>query len=432
MTSTRDGFRSYEIYQRERVGESTPLLKARQLRSKEFAADPYPLLTILRENYPCYRDWHGNAFWLTRYDDVTSVFVDDANFETRSKLWHYRRPDFGRDLRHELPVLVAEASGIDRHVGPLAADVVAELAARSKTGDSVDLAVDVGARLPVRLLARVVGLPDADVPWFASRYWKMQRGIGWNPVARQVGLDAMDDLCTYFEPRLAARRSDPGDDLLSAFAALELPGGPVTSADLVTTLLEGDHETLHGSLASVLMQIVADPEKQEHVRLDPRFVTLAYLEVLRHSPPTLATHRYARHEVERFGRLLPEGCLMICSAAAAGRDPRAFPNNPDTFVIDRRDMCHREPRGHYRADGLPTGIAFGLGKPSRFPALPEDRPRSRYAITRDTASTIVSALLDAFPRMELADEADAAPPTQCSPRPGATYTCWSLPTTLRR
>ena len=428
MTQTRDGYRSYEIYQRERVGESTPLLKARQLRSSEFAADPYPLLSILRENYPCYRDWHGNAFWLTRYDDVTSVFVDDANFATRSKRWHYGRPEFGRDMRGELAVLVAEAAGIDRHALPLTAEVVARLAADAHVGNTVDLAVEVGARLPVRLLARVLGLPDTDVPWFASQYWKMQRGVGWNPAARQAGLAAMDNLCTYFSPLLVARGNEPTDDLLSAFAGLELADGPITAHDVVATLLEGDHETLHGALASLLFRIVTEPAIQAQVREDPRFVTLAYLEVLRHSPPTIAAHRYSRHEVERFGRLLPEGCLVICSAAAAGRDPRAFPTDPEAFVVDRRDMCHREPRGQYRADGLPTGIAFGLGRPSRFPALPEDRPRSRYAITRDTAAAIVVALLDAFASFALAD---AATPKQSSPRPGATYTCWSLPTKLR-
>ena len=44
-------------------------------------------MTILREHHPCYRDWVGNRFWITRYDDVTSVFADDANYESRSKRW---------------------------------------------------------------------------------------------------------------------------------------------------------------------------------------------------------------------------------------------------------------------------------------------------------------------------------------------------------
>ena len=81
------GWRSYEVYQRMRVGESTARIKPRQLSSDDYLADPYPLLAILREEYPCYRDWPGNCFWITRYDDVTSVFVDDANYETRPRLW---------------------------------------------------------------------------------------------------------------------------------------------------------------------------------------------------------------------------------------------------------------------------------------------------------------------------------------------------------
>ena len=72
-------YRTYEIYQRERVHESTEKIRPVELVSEEFVRDPYPVLGVLRENYPCYRDWLGNAYWITRYDQVTSVFVDDAN-----------------------------------------------------------------------------------------------------------------------------------------------------------------------------------------------------------------------------------------------------------------------------------------------------------------------------------------------------------------
>ena len=156
-------------------------------------------------------------------------------------------------------------------------------------------------------------------------------------------------------------------------------------------------------------------------------VKLAYLEALRHSPPVLAAHRYARHEVERFGRLLPKGAQVICSAGAANRDPRAFPNDSDAFIVQRKDLCQREPRGQYRADGLPTGIAFGLGPPSKHPALPEDRPRSLYAICRDTAVTVTNLVLDALPGLTLAP---GATPTLRSLRVGEMHTCWHLPVTF--
>ena len=106
------GYRTYEVHQRERVGESTEKIKPAQLASDDYRRDPYPLLEILRENYPCFRDWSGNSYWITQYNDVTSLFADEANFETRSKLWYYELEGFGRDLRAELPVLEARMRAI--------------------------------------------------------------------------------------------------------------------------------------------------------------------------------------------------------------------------------------------------------------------------------------------------------------------------------
>src|SRR5580693_9311290 len=114
------GYRSYEVHQRMRVQQSTEKLDPARLMSAEFAGDPYPALAILRETYPCYRDWVGNSYWISRYDDVTSVFVDDANFESRSKLWFYGREDFGRDLRGHLPVAFSQATLTDRHAADVA------------------------------------------------------------------------------------------------------------------------------------------------------------------------------------------------------------------------------------------------------------------------------------------------------------------------
>jgi pulcherriminic acid synthase len=131
--------------------------------------------------------------------------------------------------------------------------------------------------------------------------------------------------------------------------------------------------------------------------------------------------------VERFGRLLPDGALVVCSAAAANRDPRVF-HDPDRFDVLRRDLCQREPRGHYRADGLASGVAFGLGTPSKYPAVPEDRPRSRYAITRDAVTTASQVLLDTVTDLRVAD---GAAPVLRSLRLGEMHTCWELPVTFR-
>jgi len=408
------GFRTYEVYQRERVGRSTRPIRPRQLMSDEFRRNPYPVLGVLREQDPCYRDWIGNSFWITRYDDVTSVLMDGANYETRSRAWVAGLDGLGRDLSDELDVLRAEATRIDAALERLATEVATDIAAAGRA----DLAVDLAGRTTIRLLAEVLDLPASDVGAFARAYWTMHRGVTWQPHAHVAARAAAEQLVAMLAPLVERRRSAPGEDVVSAAAGLG-----ARAEDVVATLLERDTETLQGALATTWFLLLTHPDQLEEVRSDRRLVRFAYLEAVRHSAPVLHGIRYARHEVERFGRLLPEGALMVCSAAAANRDPRAF-DDPDRFDVRRRDLCQREPRGTYRADGLPSGVTPGLGLPSRHPAVPEDRPRSRAALVRDVVVAVSSALLEATSDIRVAP---GAAPELSSLRLGDVHTCWQLP-----
>lgn len=414
------GYRTYEVFQRERVGESAPDLTPRQLIGDEMLTDPYPTLAKMREHSPCYRDWIGNRFWVTRYDDVTSVFADDANYRSRSARWWAGVPQYGRDLGSELPVLWARSNRIDAHLERIVERMIAELR------DRPDLATAFAARLPLELWGAMLDLAGDDLAAFSGRLWRMRRSTGWNERSRVDGHRARAELEVSMGVLLEARRHDPGDDLISALATLELVGEPVTAADVVATIFESDDDTLHGGVANLWFQLLTNREQLAVVERAPRLAKQAWHEALRHSPPVHTAARFARHEVERFGRLIPDGALVACSAAAANRDPRVFAD-PDRFLVERPDLCQREPRGQYRADGLASGIAFGLGRPSVHPALPKERPRSSYAIVRDIAVTATRMLLDAHPGIRLAD---GASPKLRSLRLGEMYTCWELPVDL--
>lgn len=407
------GYRSYEVYQRQRVGASTEKINGSELASAEYARNPLPPLTILREHYPCYRDWINNCYWITRYDDVTSIFTDEANFATRNKRWYYGLDGFGQDLTEQLPVLTAWSAATDRHAAAVATELLEAL-----PSSGFDFATDFAAIYPIALLARILDLPQADFDMFALHFWRMQEGVGWHGPAQVRGQASLNALVRYFEPLLQARRSGTGADLVSVVAQT---GG--SAEDLVATLLESDHQTLHGALANLWQLLLTHPEDLATIGSDRRLLKIAYLESLRHSPPVLTAERFARHEVERFGTLIPKGALLRLSALAANRDPRQF-SEPDRFIADRRDLCHREARGQYRADGLPTGIAFGLGPPSKHPAVPEDRPRSTYALTRDTAVTASACVIAGLPGLRLTP---GSTPTLRSLRVGEMYSCWELP-----
>jgi cytochrome P450 len=441
MTPTGAGYRSYEVYQRARLGDTTELIKPRQLSSADYLSDPAPLVAILREHYPCYRDWPGNAFWVTRYDDVTSVFTDDANFETRSRASICGRHEWGRDFGGEIEVLRCLERTADGHGAMLARRLVDEVAERG----GGDLATEVLARFPFELLCVAMGVePSAQM---AQWYLQIQRAQSWQPAARADGLAALDAVAAWAEAQLEQRRSvgdqhrvdrdddgagggdgardgdgDSPADLLSVIARL---GG--TGADLAITLLEMDHASLHGLTANLWFHLLTRPDLLTTVGDDPLMARAAVLETWRHSPPVVSVDRHTRHEIERFGRLLPEGALVRLSAVGANRDPRVF-ERPDEFDVHRRDLCQREPRGQYRADGLPAGVSFGTGPPSQHPAVPEDRPRSRYAITRDLALTITRTVLDASPHIRLVEGASLE---LRALQLGEIRTCWSLPVTMR-
>ena len=417
-------YRTYEIYQRERVGESTEKIKPGQLISESYRQDPYPTVAVLRELYPCYRDWLSNCYWISEYNDVTSIFTDDANFETRPKVWSYDLKNPGRNLGEELSVLEAEEMFSDTHAEGIATTIASSLA---KKGHG-DLATEFAARFAMNLLLASLDIPDADAGQFTALFWRMQRGTSWNPSLRDDGKKALDQLTHYLEPIVAARKKQPGEDLISVMAQLSPGDQPVTVRDIVVTLLERDHETLHGALANLWFLLLTHPEERQQAISNRRLMKLAYLETLRHSTPVLSAHRYARHEVERFGRLIPEGAQLVCSAAAANRDPKTF-DDPDRFIVDRKDMCQRESRGQYRADGLAAGIAFGLGKPSIHPAIPEDRPRSRYALTRDTAVTASQVLVSHLDNIQLAE---GTIPKLSALTVGEMHTCWHLPVTFSK
>jgi pulcherriminic acid synthase len=416
--TSEPGYRTFEVYQRERVGETTNLIKPRQLISDEYADDPYPLLEVLRENYPCYRDWLSNCFWITRYNDVTSVFADDQNFETRPKRWYFDSMDYGRDLWKYLPVQWAYERKIDKNI-----ETVTEEAISSFEDTNIDLARNFAARIPLALWQKILNITLEQAQEFARLYLQMQRGARWNPQFRQKGSQSMQELTALLEPIFDQRRQDPEDDFISAVAQLELPEGLPNVKDLVVTILELDHETLHGGLSNLWFNLLTNPKEKEKVTNDHRLMKFAWLETLRYSAPVISSDRFARQEVERFGRLIPKGGLLRCSAASANRDPRQF-DKPNAFIIGRKDLCQREPRGQYRADGLPSGIAFGLGKPSVHPAVPKGRPRSRYALIRDAAVTASLLLLEERPTLKIVDGEE--PHLTCA-QLGEMHACWELP-----
>lgn len=388
-------YRTYEVHQRERVGESTEKIQPIALIREDQLQNPFANLAILRDNYPCYRDWLGNAYWLTRFDDVTSVFTDRANFHVPTRAENCGLYD-AQDLSASIDAHSSWAALVDNDLPQVINNALHNL--RSQTNP--DVAIDYALFIATELQRKALGIPEQQRDWFAETMWHIQRADSWQPQVAERGKAAIESLLNT----LASREVD-------------------TPKDLLATVLGFDAQMLHGGLANLCQALLHDNAALATARSTPQGLKIATLETLRHAPPTGTVHCYTRHEVERFGRLLPEGALIRLSALAANRDPRQF-HNPDEFIVDRSDLCHREARGQFRADGLATGLCLGTGLPSKHPAEPEDRPRSLYALNRDAIIRSAEALFDEFDTLTLHGAQNTQPRSLAM---FEAHIAWSLP-----
>ena len=325
---------------------------------------------------------------MTRYDEVTSLIADDANFETRPRRLAYGAGPFGRDLRDEPEVRDAIGQGMQS-----TAETVAQRAADRLRDGGADMVGEFVHPFVVGLLARIVGVPDGDAGRFGDLWRAMQEGVGWHPGRADTGMRAIVALSEMVAQLLAAPGVSEPSLLSSALSSGDDSSPDDIARDVVTTLLELDFRTLEGSLANLLCLLLTHHDQLEMLIDEPDLAMRVWQEAMRHSPALMESHRYARHEVERFGLLIPMGSLVVCSAGAANRDPDMF-SEPDRFCVTRQDLAYREPRGQFRMDGLPSGVAPGLVPLSRLPALPADRPPSLYALTADAAVAATAALLE--------------------------------------
>ena len=89
----------------------------------------------------------------------------------------------------------------------------------------VDVIESIAHRMPVSVIATLLGLPRDDYPQFFIWYEAMMAGVWVDEEARRRGREAANELKEYIAPMVEARRRKPGDDLISRLVHAEADGG---------------------------------------------------------------------------------------------------------------------------------------------------------------------------------------------------------------
>ena len=372
-----------------------------------FLANPYPAYQVLREAGPIHwsTEFFGGAWLLTRHADVEQVLRDPRFSAQRTGGWVTDReqekgelagfqqlfaramlfldaPDHGR-IRKVLnagfkpEAIQALLPHIEQTVNQLL-DAVADQ-------PSFDFMQAVARPLPVRVIAKMMGIDDAAnadfVTWSDDLAVFIGAPLATHAQARraQASLLAMG---RYFETLVAQRRQSPGDDLVSRLLQAEDAGEIHSHAELLAQcamLLFAGHETTRNLLGNGLYALLSNPDQWQRLQQEPALLPGAVRELLRFDSPVQYTGRRVAADMELHGQQLRRGDLVVPLIGAANRDPARHPEP------DRLDVAGR--------DG--GSVSFGSGAHVCIGAM----------LTRVEAEITFRLLLQRFPHLSLGEAA---------------------------
>ncbi|WP_300029578.1 cytochrome P450 [uncultured Roseobacter sp.] len=222
--------------------------------------------------------------------------------------------------------------------------------------DTFDLIPAYCTALPVRIIARLLGVPESmsdDLLRWSNTMVAMYQA-GRTHQTEVAANAAAAEFSAFLSGYIDERRSEPRDDLITHLIAAEEDGDRLSRDEMIGTcilLLNAGHEaTVHtmGNAVKCLLEIKPDASA-----LSPAHIAGTVEEVLRFDPPLHMFTRFAYEDINVGGHILRAGQEVALMLGSAGRDPARWPD-PDRFDPFRQVQPHTAFGG---------GLHFCVGAP---------------------------------------------------------------------
>lgn len=325
----------------------------------------------------------GKGFWaVTRYDDllyvsqhvelfssaqgVTLEEIEGDDFHLRRNMLEYDPPEHTRYRRLvSKPFSRREVYTYEDGIRDLARSVVLEAREMGERFDYVDR---IAKQLPMRMLGRMLGVPDSDGDWLVKQGDALLGNLDPDMTEHPVGLTDTEqfkhipfrspaalELYEYAERQAELRRENPTPDLITALLSPTIDGECLTDLqfkNLFVLMISAGNDTTRYTMAAGLKALAERPEQFAELRQacidgNDEVVERAVEEVLRWGSVTMHFRRTATQDTELRGKQIKKGDKVLIWFSSADYDERQF---PDPFHFD----IHRWPNDH---------VAFNLRSP---------------------------------------------------------------------
>jgi cholest-4-en-3-one 26-monooxygenase len=228
----------------------------------------------------------------------------------------------------------------------LVGDILDQAAAKGR----VDFVTDVAAELPLRVIARFLGVAPEDEPLLFSA---SNRLLGFEDpeyaTSEEDGRQAAIELAMLAHKIGEQRKAAPQDDIVTLLLGAEVDGHRLSDIDFIAffvLLTVAGNETTRNQTSHTLRLLLEHPSELAKVLADPALLPGAIEEALRFCSPVMYFRRTATRDTVLRGVRIPQGSNVAIYYPSANRDEDVFPD------ADRFDVT-RTPNEH---------LAFGDGE----------------------------------------------------------------------
>jgi len=333
---------------------------ATQFFRAETVQDPYRLYRRMREEAPVHRigdsafyavcGWDAVQEAVDRVQDFSSNLTATMVFGTDGTVHPFTMGAPGASS-HALataddPAHAAHRRMLLPHLSAKRVRIIEDFAAATAerlwdehlSGGHIEWMGAVANRLPMMVVVRLLGLPDADVDDLIRLGYAtttLLDGIVTTDqldAARAAVIELAGYVMAHFEE--ANTRGEPGliADLAARYASGELEQMP--ALEIMLTLFGAGGESTASLLGSAAWILAERNEIQRSLRDNPGLLGAFIEEVLRYESPFRGHYRHVWRDTTLAGVHVSAGAHLLLLWGAANRDPAQF-DAPDDFRLDR-------------------------------------------------------------------------------------------------
>jgi cytochrome P450 len=258
----------------------------------------------------------------------------------------------GEHRRRRAPMSRAFAFKLIEEMRPRIRTAAMHILEQHLQAGELDLLDDFASLIPARIIANVLGIPEADVPHFTELVYSVSRSLSLSYAPAEIqGMEASArQLMEYTDELVGARGAALKNEFLTTYLKTVTEAGNLSAAEIlsqIVTIIIAGSDTTRGAIAVQVALLLQHREQWDAICADPALIPGAVSESLRYKPVVGSIPRFTLEDIEIGGYVVPRNNILSLSTLSAMRDPSQYAD-PDRFNIRRTD----HPRRH---------LIFGLG-----------------------------------------------------------------------